>query len=89
MDTLQPILAVILVLALLGGSLLLLRKRGAAAFHLPKLGGAQRRLEMIERLPLGPQHAVHLVKVDGRTLVIATAPGGCSVLKAESEAAGA
>jgi len=84
MDVLQPVLAVFFVLALLGGALLLLRKRGAASFKLPGLGGAQRRLELIERLSLSPQHAVHVVKVDGRVLIIATAPGGCSVLGRES-----
>ena len=85
MDALQPVLAVVFVLILLGGTLLLLRKRGAASFNLPKLGGAQRRMELIERLPLSAQHSLHLVKIDGQIVLIATAPGGCSIVK-DSEA---
>jgi flagellar biogenesis protein FliO len=75
MDLLQPLAAVGFVLALLGVTLMLLKKRGAASFRLPRLsGGGPRRLESLERLSLGPQHALHLIQIDGRTILVATAP---------------
>jgi flagellar biogenesis protein FliO len=81
MDVIQPLAAIVLVMALLGSALLVLKKRGAAAFRLPRLSGpAARRLEVMERVSLGPQHALHLVRVDGRTMVVTTAPGGCQIL---------
>jgi flagellar biosynthetic protein FliO len=81
MDTLQPLAAVVLVLALLGAALFLLKKRGAASFSFPRLAPASaRRMEVIERLSLGPQHALHLVRVGGRSLVVATAPTSCHLL---------
>jgi flagellar biogenesis protein FliO len=79
MDFLQPLAAVGFVLALLGGALLVLKKRGVAAFHLPR-GGGERRLEAVERLSLGPQHALHLVKLDGRSILVATAPTSLQIL---------
>jgi flagellar biogenesis protein FliO len=81
MDVIQPLAAVILVMALLSGALLLLKKRGAAAFHLPgNAGSASRRLELLERISLGSQHTLHLVRVGDRLLLIATAPTSCQVL---------
>ena len=81
MEVIQPLAAIVLVMALLGGALLVLKKRGAARFRLPGLSGpAARRLEVMERVSLGPQHALHLVRVDGRTMVVTTAPGGCQIL---------
>jgi len=81
MDILQPMAAVVLVLALLGGSLFWLRKRGAAAFSFSRLSTAgPRRMQVLERLPLGPQHALHIVRVGGRAVVVATAPTSCQLL---------
>ncbi len=81
MDTLQPLAAVVLVLALLGGALFLLRKRGVKAFPFPRRSGTgQRRMQVLERLPLGPQHALHIVRVGGRAVVVATAPTSCQLL---------
>jgi len=81
MDTLQPIAAVVLVMALLAGVLILLRKRGTAAFHLPGIpGSAQRHLEVLERVSLSPHHALHLVRAGGRLLLVGTAPNSCQLL---------
>lgn len=74
MDLIQPLAAIVFVGALLGGLLLLLKKRGAAP--IPGL----RRLEVIERLTLSPQHALHLVRAGDRLVLIATAPSSCQVL---------
>jgi flagellar biogenesis protein FliO len=81
MDTLQPIAAVFLVLALLGATLFFLRKRGAATFAMPRFSPrGERRMEVIERVALSPQHALHLVRIGGAELLIATAPASCALL---------
>jgi hypothetical protein len=52
------------VLALLGGALFLLRKRGAAQFSSAAYVGAGRSPDgsAMERLSLGPQHTLHLIR---------------------------
>ncbi len=74
MDLIQPLAAIVFVGALLGAALLLLKKRGAIRLPGP------RRLEVIERTPLGPHHALHLVRVGDRVVLIATAPSSCQIL---------
>ncbi len=37
-------------------------------------------MESIERLNLGPHHALHLVRMGGRSVVVATAPSSVQVL---------
>jgi flagellar biogenesis protein FliO len=89
MDDLQPILAVIVVLSLLGGLLFYLRRRGMASFAgfpaaggFGKQGAVARQLKLVERVPLGAHHALHLVRVGERLMLVATAPGSCQVLDA-------
>ena len=75
------ILAVLFVLGLLGGTLLLLRGKGMVRFSgmgVKRSGG--KRMQSLERLPLTPQHSLHLISVSGRVLLIAVSPGGCTVL---------
>jgi flagellar biogenesis protein FliO len=81
MDELQPIFAVVLVLSLLGGALMILRRRGIASFRaLP--AGNPRQMKVVERVPLGAQHALHLVRVGDRLILVATAPGSCQFFDA-------
>ncbi len=81
MDLIQPLTAIALVMTLLGGALFLLKKRGAASFHLPRIASSgPRRLEVLERVALGPHHALHLVRAGERFVLIATAPSSCQVL---------
>ncbi len=86
MDAIQPMLAVMFVLGLLGGTLYWLRTKGVARFTMKGLTmkglsrQSERRMQALERLPLTPQHSLHLVNVEGRTLLIAVSPGGCSLL---------
>jgi len=81
MEAVQQILAVLFVLGLLGGALFWLRNKGMARFTVKGIGRAGgRRMRSIERLPLTPQHSLHLVNVGGKVLLIAVSPGGCSVL---------
>jgi len=89
MEDLQPIVAVILVLSLLGGLLFFLRRRGIATFPSLSAGAgfgrqaaSARQLKVVERVPLGAQHALHLVRVGERLILVATAPGSCQILDA-------
>jgi flagellar biogenesis protein FliO len=72
---------VLLVFALLGGMLWFAKRRGLGSLPLgSRRGGNTRRLEVLERVPLTPQHALHLVRISGRTILIATAPSSCMLL---------
>ena len=64
---------------LLAASLWWLRRKGLAGIG--RTGGRKRALEAVERLPLGPQHSLHLVKLAGRGLLVGTSPAGCVVLE--------
>jgi flagellar biogenesis protein FliO len=69
----------VIVTGVLGGlaaALWWLRRRGWAA-SLPK---RRRELECLERLPLGPQHSLHLVRAAGRMMLIASSPAGCALI---------
>ena len=74
MDLIQPLIAIAFVAMLLGGALFLLKRRGG-----PPPAGL-RRLEVIERVSLGQQHALHLVRAGDRLVLIATAPSSCQLL---------
>lgn len=78
MEIVRQALAILAVFALLGAALWTLRRGGRMALR----GGSRkcRSLESIERLALTPQHALHLVRIRGREVVVATHPEGCAVL---------
>ena len=81
MESIQQVLSVVAVLALLGGSLWWLRRKGLAQFAVRVPGGGKTRsMKVIERLTLTPQHSLYLVRVADRTMLIASSPGGCSIL---------
>ena len=80
MEAIQQMSAVAVVLLLLGAALWVLRRRGFAGLaQRTKSGG--RRIECLERLPLGPQHTLHLVRVGETELLLAASPSGCSLVK--------
>jgi flagellar biosynthetic protein FliO len=83
MDTIEQMAAVGSVLALLLGALWFLRRRGFAGM-VPHRKPKGRRLECLERLPLGPQHTLHLVRLDDTALLLASSPGGCALLQGSS-----
>ena len=63
----RQLLAVSGVLLLMGVALWWLRSKGLAQYGMRPSSGARRRtLESMERLPLGPQHSLHLVRLAGR-----------------------
>ena len=73
-------LAVGLVFLLLGAVLWLFGRRGFLVSARPR--GAARRIELLERLALGPQHSLHLIRYDGAALLVACSPAGCTLLQA-------
>jgi flagellar biogenesis protein FliO len=80
MDVIREIAAVALVFGLLGALLWRLRRRGIAgvlALGRPR----ERQLECVERLALGPQHAIHLIRLGGRGLLVASSPAGCALME--------
>jgi flagellar biosynthetic protein FliO len=83
MDGIGQLGAVALVLLLLAATLWWLRRRGIAGV-VPGRRLAGRRLECLERLPLGPQHTLHLVRLGETTLLVASSPGGCALIGSAS-----
>jgi flagellar biosynthetic protein FliO len=79
MEAIQQAGAVAAVLALLLLTLWWLRRRGLTGMTLGRKNIA-RRLENLERLPLGPQHALHLVRFGGSALLISSSPAGCALI---------
>jgi flagellar biogenesis protein FliO len=73
------IAAVAGVLALLGLTLWVLRQRGFSGPLQAKK--TTRRLECLERLSLGPHHTLHLVRMGDVSLLVASSPGGCSLVR--------
>lgn len=79
MDLMAQAASVAGVLALLVVALWWLRRRGFAVGPLPN--GKQRRLlETAARLPLGPQHSLHLVRWGEQALLVSCGPGGCALI---------
>jgi flagellar protein FliO/FliZ len=77
---LQQILAVSLVLALLFAALWLLRRQGIARFSAGTgrlNSGKQRQMQVLERVALDARHALHLVEIGGRLIVVGVSPDGC------------
>jgi flagellar biosynthetic protein FliO len=80
MEGIQQMAAVALVLLLLGVTLWVVRRRGFTGVALGRRAPA-RRLECLERMPLGPQHTLHLVRVGDTELLLASSPSGCFLLE--------
>ncbi|MCU1260113.1 MAG: hypothetical protein JWO80_2998 [Bryobacterales bacterium] len=77
MESLQQIGAILLVLGLLGSALYVLKRKKLAGFAGDLRFGGERRLQVLERVSLTPQHTLCLVRVGERVVMVATAPGNC------------
>ena len=73
--------AVLLVLGLLAATLWALRRAGGVGWRAAGRARCRGRLEVVERVPLGPQHALHLVRLGGRGLLVASHPAGCTLIE--------
>src|ERR1700691_239569 len=78
MELIRQVLAVGAVLLLLAASLWWLRRKGIV--RQASGGSSKHVLQAVERLALGPQHCMHLVRLGGRGLLVGTSPAGCAVL---------
>lgn len=81
MELAQQMLAVVAVLALLGAALWWLRRKGRAQWGARRGGSWTRRLQAAERLALGPQHSLYLIRLADRGLLIALSPSGANLLE--------
>lgn len=82
MDLGIQLLSVVFVLGLLFLALWFLRRRGLTRL-VPAVGRSRnsRHLVLVERVSLSAQHAVHLLRVADRALVIGTGPAGCTLIE--------
>ena len=80
MEITDPMPALAGVLTVLAAALWWLRKKGAVRFR-SCARRAPRRLESIERLALSPHHALHLVRLDDRAILVAQSPSGLALLE--------
>jgi len=66
-----------------------LRFRMTGRLDLPTLAqGAARKLVLVERLRLGPQHELCLVALEGREFMVSVSPAGIARFEAFDDAAG-
>jgi flagellar biogenesis protein FliO len=82
MEIVQQIVSIGAVLMLLGAALWWLRGRGMAKFSLPGVRTrGPRRLELVERLTLTPQHSLCLVRLADKAMLIGLSPSQCTLLE--------
>ena len=89
MDVLRQVGSVLLVFSLLGAVLWVLRRSGRVSFQglawkrvIGYQTGNTKSMVAVERLALTPQHTLHIVRINGCEVVVATHPQGCSVIPA-------
>jgi flagellar biogenesis protein FliO len=90
MDVLRQVFSVLLVFSLLGAVLWMLRRGGRISFQglaRTRAMGNTRSMVAVERLALTPQHTLHIVRIHGSEVLVATHPQGCSVVTTVAERA--
>jgi hypothetical protein len=95
MDVLRQVFSVLLVFSLLGAVLWALRRGGRISFQRftvrslarKRALGNTKSMVAVERLALTTQHTLHLVRINGREVLVATHPQGCSVVTTVAERA--
>ena len=83
----QQLLAVLFVLMALWGALVFLRKKGFTTTSLRHRKEAH-PIEQLDRMRLTPQHSIHLLRVNERSLLIAVHPHGITVLQDDERRSG-
>ena len=77
----DPLPAVVAVMAVLALALWWLRKKSARGWLAVRTRRPARRLESMERLALAPHHTLHLVRLDDHTILVAQSPAGLTLLE--------
>ncbi len=85
----QQLGAVGLVLLMLWATAWLLKRKAGTPLLSPRARAGARRIEELDRTRLTPQHSVHLIRIDDKTVVLAVHPGGLAVIDAVSPTLGA
>jgi flagellar biogenesis protein FliO len=85
----RQMLALFAVMALTMGLLQWLRRRGVSHIRIAPRRRSARRLELLEKLHLTPQHSLHVVRMDDRSLLIGVSPAGCALLESAKADTGA
>lgn len=80
MEVVRQLIAVAVVLLLLWLALRLVRRNGGAGLLTARSSARIGSLEQRGKLALGPQHAVHIVRAQGRELILGVHPGGITLL---------
>ncbi len=78
MDLIRQSLAIAIVFASLWAALWLLKRKGTLSTPLAKSG--PRPIELLGKVGLSAQHSLHLVRVDGRELLLGVHPSGFTVV---------
>jgi flagellar biogenesis protein FliO len=80
----QQLLAVLFVLLAVWGAVVFLRKKGfAIATTSLRVRKQAHSIEQLDRMRLTPQHSIHLLRVDERSLLIAVHPHGITILQGD------
>ena len=78
----SQLVAILFVLAVLWGIVMLLQKRGLAIVNSSLRSRKQTSiLQQLDKMRLTPQHSIHLLRIDSRTVLIAVHPQGVTVLE--------
>jgi hypothetical protein len=82
MDAVREGFSVLAVFGLLGTVLWTMRRGTVTGLRTALTGRLARpkSIQTVERTALTPQHSLHLVRINGRELLVATHPHGCAVL---------
>ena len=79
MELIEQLTAVGVVLGLLGATLWVLQRKRL----LVSRGRGPKEMEVVERVTLGPQHTLALVRVKGGLVLVGTGPGVCEIRNVE------
>jgi flagellar biogenesis protein FliO len=80
MDVVQQFAAILFVFVLLGAAIVVLRRKNVILMGRPRSAGQPRRLCVVDRVRLTPQHSVHIVQAGEREFIIAAHSNGCTLL---------
>jgi flagellar biogenesis protein FliO len=85
-DMYRQFWGVLAVLGLLVAAIYLLKQRGLVRFRgVAGIGGTERIVKVVERIPLTAQHTMHLVQIGQRRVLISSSPGSCQLITEISE----
>jgi len=85
MELFQQLTVVSLVLALAVLAAHTAQRRGWLRLNWPMRTAVSRPLELVDRLALTPQHQLHLIRIEGRTLLLATHARGVDVIESHPQ----